>query len=57
MQDLSQVGSFILNMFLSLWDFMLNDMGWIGVAVLGFVVIRLIIFAMSFLLSHHDKNS
>lgn len=57
MNDLSQVGSFLLNMFLSLWDFMLNDMGWIGIALLGFVVIRLIVFALSFLLSHRNKES
>lgn len=57
MSDLSQVGSFLLNFFLSLWNFLVQDAGWVGIAVLGFVVVRLIIFAVGFLLSHRDSDN
>lgn len=56
MSDLSQVGSFLLNVFVSLWNMLINDAGWVGVAVLGFVVVRLVIFAVGFLLSRRDPD-
>lgn len=56
MNDLSQVGSFLLNVFVTVWNFLIKDAGWVGVAVLGFVVVRLIIFAVGFLLAHRDPD-
>ncbi len=57
MSDLSQVGAFILNVFVTLWDLLINKAGWIGIALIGFVVIRIIIFAVGFLLSHRGIDN
>lgn len=56
MSDLSSMGAFLLNFFLQIWNFLIKDAGWIGVAVLGFVVVRLIIYAVGFLLSHRFND-
>lgn len=56
MNDLSQVGAFLLNVFVTVWNFLIKDAGWVGVAVLGFVVVRLVIFAVGFLLAHRDSD-
>lgn len=57
MSDLSQVGAFILNVFVTLWDLLINKAGWVGIALIGFVVIRIVIFAVSFLLSHRGIDN
>lgn len=57
MSDLSQVGAFILNVFITLWDFLMTKAGWVGIALIGFVVIRIVIFAVSFLLSHRGIDN
>ncbi|MDI9242628.1 hypothetical protein [Fusibacillus kribbianus] len=57
MSDLSQVGAFILNVFVTLWDLLINKAGWLGIALIGFVVIRIVIFAVSFLLSHRGIDN
>ena len=57
MSDLSQVGAFILNAFVTLWDLLINKAGWVGIALIGFVVIRIVIFAVSFLLSHRGIDN
>lgn len=57
MSDLSQVGAFILNVFVTLWDLLINKAGWIGIALIGFVVIRIVIFAVGFLLSHRGIDN
>lgn len=57
MSDLSQVGAFILNVFITLWDFLMSKAGWVGIALIGFVVIRIVIFAVSFLLSHRGIDN
>ncbi len=56
MSDLSQVGAFILNVFVALWNFLIQDAGWVGIAVLGFVVVRLIIVAVGFLLARRNSD-
>lgn len=56
MSDLSQVGAFILNVFVTLWNFLIQDAGWVGIAVLGFVVVRLIIVAVGFLLARRNSD-
>lgn len=56
MTDLSAMGAFLLNCFKSIWTFLFSNAGWVGLAVLGFFVLRLVIFALSFLLSHSDKK-
>lgn len=57
MSDLSSVGAFLLNFFMDVWNFLLTGAGWVGIALLGFFVVRLIVFAVSFLLSHSDRKS
>lgn len=57
MNDLSQVGSFLLNVFVTVWNFLIKDAGWIGIVVLGFVVLRVVIFAVGFLLAHRDFDN
>lgn len=57
MSDLSQVGAFILNVFVTLWDLLINKAGWIGIALIGFVVIRIVIFAVGFLISHRGIDN
>lgn len=57
MSDLSAMGAFLLNCFKSIWTFLFSSAGWVGLAVLGFFVIRLVILAIGFLLSHSDKKS
>lgn len=56
MSDLSAVGAFLLNFFMDVWNFLFSDAGWVGIAILGFFVIRLIVFAVGFLLSHSNNK-
>lgn len=42
MNDLYSVGNWLMSLFSDFWSFVYNDMAWIGVCILGFVVIRLL---------------
>ena len=43
MSDLYNVGSWLMSLFSDLWNFIYNDMAWIGICILGFIVIRLLL--------------
>lgn len=43
MNELFNVGQWVLGLFYDLWSFLYNDAEWIGIAILGFVVIRFVL--------------
>lgn len=56
MNDFYSVGSWLMSVFSDFWSFIYNDMGWIGVALLGFVVIRLLMIVFRTFLSGARRN-
>lgn len=56
MNDFYNVGSWLMSVFSDFWSFIYNDMGWIGVALLGFVVIRLLAIVFRTFMSGARRN-
>lgn len=56
MADLSHVAAFILNIFVETWDFLFYRADWLGIVVTGFVVLRVIIYAIGFLLARRGND-
>lgn len=43
MNEFFNVGKWVLGLFSDLWIFLYNDADWIGIAILGFVVMRFVL--------------
>lgn len=43
MNELFNVGKWVLGLFSNLWSLLYNDADWIGIVILGFVVMRFVL--------------